>query len=509
MRTLIVLLFVLIADVADAQHFMEVGEGLYKRDEMKIHLNGALRLRGSMLYNLDLDRGITPSGQTLYPILAHDPSEQNLMAAETRLRLDTSIFSKNSVAIKSRVDLLEYTTLNGSLMGDSLSGRPLSGGARSAESAIRLRWAYGEARTPLGVLLAGRMGVHWGLGILSNDGRCEGCDSGAIVDRVAFVSGFLSHLWVFAFDWSVHEDLGINGGVNGSMGARTIQHAPTYTFALLHSKTERSRARRRAAGVSTFEHGGFISYRTQDEERIGELSAPLDLQLLTFDGWGRVSTPHFVMEVEVAYLRGEVAQPTIVPGVQLTHPVSLNQVGAAMKSEYGPLNRVWGIGLDAGYASGDDAPGFGAYRGNRRARPVAGDVGGDQAGGRDYTIDHFRFSPDYHVDRILFRELLGGVTDALYIRPHMRYRLFQLDEAELEVQLFGMFSLAMEPSSTPGLKAPLAVELDPSLIYQRGDSFRVALDYALLLPLEGLDNPDAGLVALTAHLLRIKLSYLF
>ena len=509
MRSLIVLFLVLIADVVDAQHFMEVGEGLYKRDEMKIHLNGALRLRGSMLYNLDLDRGITPSGHTLYPLLAHDPSEQNLMATDTRLRLDTSIFPKGSVAIKSRVDLFEYTALNGSLMGDSLSGRPLTGPGRSLENAIRLRWVYGEARTPLGILIAGRMGVHWGLGILSNDGRCEGCDSGDIVDRVAFVSGFLSHLWVFAFDWNIHEDFGIKRGANSSMRARTMQYAPTYTFAILHGKTERSRARRRAAGVSTFEHGGFISYRTQDEERIGELSVPLDLQLLTFDGWGRVSTSHFVMEVEVAYLRGQIAQPTIVPGVQLTHPVTLNQLGAAMKSEYGALNGGWGVGLDAGYASGDDAPGFAAYRGTQRTRPLAGDVGGDQAGRGDYTINHFRFSPGYHVDRILFRELLGGVTDALYIRPHIRKRIFKLGEDELEVQLFGIFSIAMEPSSTPGLKAPLAVELDPSLIYQRGDSFRVALDYALLLPLEGLDNPDAGLAALTAHLLRIKLSYLF
>ena len=140
---------------------------------------------------------------------------------------------------------------------------------------------------------------------------------------------------------------------------------------------------------------------------------------------------------------------------------------------------------------------------------MAGDVGGDQAGRGDYTIDHFRFSSDYHVDRILFRELLGGVTDALYIRPHMRHRLFELGDGELEVQLFGIFSLAMESSSTPGLKAPLAVELDPSLIYRSGENFRFALDYAVLLPLEGLDNPDVGLVARNAHLFRVKLSYLF
>ena len=194
LNCIVTLTLILITYIADAQYFMEVGEGLYKRDLMEVHLDGTLRLRGSMFYNLDLDRGVTPSGQTLYPILADDPSEQTLLASETRLRVDTSIFPLGSIAIKSRVDLLEYTVLNGSLIGDSPSGRPGTGKERSAESMLRLRWAYGEARTPLGILLAGRMGAHWGLGILSNDGRCDSCDFGDIVDRVAFVSSFLSHL---------------------------------------------------------------------------------------------------------------------------------------------------------------------------------------------------------------------------------------------------------------------------------------------------------------------------
>ncbi len=253
----------------------------------------------------------------------------------------------------------------------------------------------------------------------------------------------------------------------------------------------------------------LISYRAQDEELIEEVYVPLDLQLSALDAWARVSLSHFVMEAEVVYLRGQVGQPSIMPGVALTHPVTLNQIGAAMKSEYGALNGEWGVGLDLGYASGDDAPGFALYSGAGRSKPVAGDLGGYQAGQGDHSIRNFRFSPDYHVDRILFRELLGGVTDAIYIRPHMRHRLCTLGEGELGIQLFGIFSFAAEPSSTPGLKAPLGVELDPSLTYKSGDNFSAALDYALLLPLKGLDHPEAGLVAQTAHLLKIKLSYLF
>ena len=42
---------------------------------------------------------------------------------------------------------------------------------------------------------------------------------------------------------------------------------------------------------------------------------------------------------------------------------------------------------------------------------------------RDNRIDNFRFHSDYRVDRILFREIIGTVTDAMYAKPHARLRL--------------------------------------------------------------------------------------
>ena len=42
---------------------------------------------------------------------------------------------------------------------------------------------------------------------------------------------------------------------------------------------------------------------------------------------------------------------------------------------------------------------------------------------RDRTVDNFRFHPDYRIDRILFREIIGTVTDAVYLRPHARATL--------------------------------------------------------------------------------------
>ena len=54
---------------------------------------------------------------------------------------------------------------------------------------------------------------------------------------------------------------------------------------------------------------------------------------------------------------------------------------------------------------------------------MAGQLDGPQANlPRDHTVDNFRFHPDYHIDQILFREIIGTVTDAIYVRPHVRAR---------------------------------------------------------------------------------------
>ena len=47
-----------------------------------------------------------------------------------------------------------------------------------------------------------------------------------------------------------------------------------------------------------------------------------------------------------------------------------------------------------------------------------GDLDGPQARPPgDATIDNFRFHPDYHVDLILWRRIIGQVTDAIYVKP--------------------------------------------------------------------------------------------
>ncbi len=41
----------------------------------------------------------------------------------------------------------------------------------------------------------------------------------------------------------------------------------------------------------------------------------------------------------------------------------------------------------------------------------------------DAYITNFRFNPSFRPDMILFRELIGGVTDALYFKPNASYKI--------------------------------------------------------------------------------------
>ncbi len=172
-------------------------------------------------------------------------------------------------------------------------------------------------------------------------------------------------------------------------------------------------------------------------------------------------------------LVANIAQPSLIPGVELRAPVTSLQWGGALESEIGAPEAAFGAGVDAGFASGDPAPGFGALP-EPPCRPRPSRATRRPAGARrasDQRVDNFRFHPDYRIDRILFREIIGTVTDAIYVRPHVRLRLWHYATGELTAEVAAVASFAMYATSTPGNKAPLGVELDPTLAYGSRDGF--------------------------------------
>ena len=68
---------------------------------------------------------------------------------------------------------------------------------------------------------------------------------------------------------------------------------------------------------------------------------------------------------------------------------------------------------------------------------------------------------------------------------------------------------AMEATSTPGGPEPLGVETDLALRYKSRDGLVAGLQYGLLVPLAGLDNPALQLDAAPAQRVHAMLAWLF
>ena len=102
------------------------------------------------------------------------------------------------------------------------------------------------------------------------------------------------------------------------------------------------------------------------------------------------------------------------------------------------------------------------------------------------TIGKFQFDPDYHVDLILFRRLLGAVSNATYFKPTIQYDLNEALSGKLDV----IYSLANRPVSYPGNSINLGVEVDASIMYKNEEEgFYAGIMYGVLFPLGALSLP--------------------
>lgn len=462
---------------AAGQADVEVGSGsdLFGSGQgLAVDLGGELRGRGELLDNLDLDRGLTPSGQPLFPVGAEDGEPIGRSDARLRAELDARLVGAG-LAVHAGVDATG-------------GGATVAGAEADRADRIALAHAYGEALTPMGVLVAGRVPSHWGLGILTHGGHCETCDPGDAADRAALGTAVFDH------QIAVSADL-----PTSRMALAAGEPAWAASLSLARRRMEIARERRRRAGKVTLEYGGLLHQRWTGD---GATSA----RSTAASGWMRLTLPRARIETEVVFLVGRVGEGALAPGIRFADPVTSRQLGAAVESSVDVAARL-AAGLDGGFASGDPAPGFGTVVEAGEMPPGPGELDGVQANPPwDQRVDNYRFHPQYRVDRILFREIVGTVTDAVYLRPHAELRLYDGGPgSELVLSLAAVASWAVEASSTPGGARRLGAEIDPTLIYRVG-GLAARLEHALFLPGPGLDQPG-GLPARAAQLIRLQISH--
>ncbi len=478
----------------------------------RVSWGGYFRLRGDIFENLDLNRGPTPStGETLFPLPAYDPREgDQLRSADLRLRLEPHIQVGWEVNVRATIDLLDRQVLGSNPSADNaFSGmNAASTGQQPPQDSVRATRAWAEIGTPVGLLTAGRMGVHWGLGILAHSGDHLDSDQGNTVDSIALASPLFEHILGISYELaSSGPTLSPWGGIGQEIDADPSDDVRSLSLALLSVNTAPLRRIKLRDDRPLLDYGLLYTHRWQkldDPQMSGERAIERGFSAHLFDLFLIFETKHNRLEFEGAVMQATLSDASLIPGLS-TAQVEALQYGGVLRDTY-RLSPSSAISLEIGLASGDEAPGFGARPGRERAISRPGDMDGPQiALPDDLRVDNFRFHPDYRVDLILWRTLVGTVTDALYLRPKLS--LGPLEGFSFEAVM--IWSRALEAKTPPGQELDLGLEMDLHLHYQSPDRFVSSLEYGYLLPLAGLDNSALGLEAEGAWRLHALMGVLF
>jgi len=496
----------------------------------RFYLHGFYRMRWNMLDNLDLDRGPTPStNKTIFPTRFDDSGA--LQGGDMRFRMELSMDIARSVKIHARIDALDNIVLGSTPNGFPRNARvPMSvattgqrapvEGVNAFTDSIRVRRVYGEVMLPFGYLAAGRMGAltPWGLGLLVQPGNALDADNGDNADRIVFAIALLGHLLLATYEFSSSGPV-IGVPFNASTDQDPRDDVRSFAFALANYDTPETVKRKLRAGMSILNYGLIFSYRDQQldvpgwyagtiEERAirsGEVVQRNAYSML-LDFWFLYRNPWLRIELEAIYAQGNIANGSLVPGVNLTEPLTSSQYGGVLQIALSPPRSRWGVGVEVGLASGDDAPGFGVAPPINQIKSVPGDIDGPQINyPNDNTVNNFRFHPDYRVDLIFWRRIVGQVTDALYFKGAAHFDLTQ----RLRFWTSVIYSRAMEASTPPGGSAELGVEIDAGLRYNYDPGFEIQLSSGVFVPFAGLRNTELSLDPRPAFVLQLILGYVF
>jgi uncharacterized protein (TIGR04551 family) len=448
--------------------------------------------------------------------------------ANMRVRLEPVINLSEQVALHLQIDVLDNVVLGST--PDSPAGYdrinafsgtqvpPEQGGNYSWDS-IRVKRAWGEVKIPdLGVLRFGRMPAQWGLGIFQNSGSgdpyrgsyCLDCDFGDTVDRVQFgtmIPGTALRASV-AMDWTSSEPVAAqtdiwNGRADGQpYDLDDADDVRQWVFTLANLDSPESWRETLSRGKVALDYGVYFVYRAQDFQTRavapGGSGAELGIEprhasAYIPDAYLRLGYGKLTFEAEAVLVYGFMDRPAQISGAPTNGPeeLELSQLGAVGKINYLLLDDDLNLGLEVGYASGDQWD-LELLDPANPARTIPGVTNVRDGSllpldlGEDDTLTQFLFDFDYHVDLILFREILGTVTNATYVKPSMSYNF----TSRFLLKVAGIVSFANRPVATPGNATMYGIELDGDLGYEnRDEGFFLGISYGVLFPLGALDRP--------------------
>ena len=371
---------------------------------------------------------------------------------------------------------------------------------------IYFRRVWGEVtNSTIGQLRFGRMGHQWGLGMLWNAGEGTNqlktaldSDFQSEIDRIQLIGKFKGIFfgvsWDFASKGYIYDPVEDIQGI--PIDASRLDDTRQWSFLLARRMEPLAQQKRLARGKWVINGGAYFIYRSQFLSTAG---APLlgtaadiesafvrrDAKVYMPDGWLQVLWKDLRLEIEFAGIFGQIQNisPTeFPPAAAEGGKFKLRQWGFAFEGEYRFLGKKLGIFLNGGAASGDpDVVGLSQYE-DLATQPVGQKI-----------VSNFSFHPDYRVDLILWRRIMGRIAGAYYLAPAISYDIIRSDFGRvLGARLDFIYSRAMYQQQTYSSEPNLGAELDVAIYYRTEDGpkftdgFFASAQFGILFPLNGL-----------------------
>lgn len=468
-----------------------------REPDESVVLHGHLRLRSAAYFNLDLDRG--PSPTTQVPLFPGDEDGSLVTGHDARLRLTPSFFLGDELRLFLDADLVNAR------LGVPASGGPITSATvpGPSTSLVDVRALGVDWMLPFGVVSLGRMPAHFALGIAANDGADLDDDDGDRADRLAVVLPVHGLLIAAAVDVLPQQSL---------LGEQAV------TLAAMKWRAPWELELYRKADRAVFDWGVAMSLGWQSKDAPGVWTllkddptrVRRDTRFALADGWLRLVWGRVRVEAEAWASDLVIDNPSPLVGVTLRQPITGNPAAAALIGELRAFDDdTLVVQTEVGAASADPAPGFPTSEPTGFSGALPGDMLGAQVDlkrGGDARFDAGRLHPLHRIDLILWRTLLGGVSEAAYARAHMLGK--PLSWLSLDGNL--VYSHALSAASAPGGVAPLGVELDvgaeASILESAIGTSTFRVDAGSLLPLGGLGARGQGAPRL-AHMFLVRFGH--
>jgi uncharacterized protein (TIGR04551 family) len=448
--------------------------------------------------------------------------EENLSSANMRLKLMPTFNIDEGTSVFTEIDVLDNLVLGSTPEGLTLDGTmaepplgafgegqsPPVAGRNSDRDSITVRRVWAEVGLPLGILKFGRMPDHWGMGILANSGTEDtfnggidlDADYGDTVDRLSF-SAIIPGTRLrgaIATDWSstrlaANQTLAIRSHDGQPWDMSDHDDADQWLFTITQLDNPTTFRDAVSRGELVYNWGIRFAYRTQSHDydtrglTVGGDPSPANLiergyKAYVPDVWFKAAYKQLQLELEAVGALGSIDH---LDDYGITEPVDIRQFGGVGRFTFSGLDGKLQLGLELGAASGDQWDNAPAGRTHISNVQMIGTTALERS--RIKEITRFVFDRDYKIDLILFRELLGAVSNAAYARPFLHYQL----TPSLRLKVNNVTAAAVKPVATPGNSSLYGFEFDADLGYQ-GNGFSAGVAYGVLFPLGAMNHPDGA-----------------